>query len=116
MLRRTRRSLQPARAPAATIGRVIPRLGLIVGAIGGALYGAQSTRHMIVPGPYDKLIVGILLTCLAAIVGWLAGLMLVSSVDPADAAPAPPRRDAGHTAGSQADADGVESGPRQSQT
>lgn len=73
-----RRSAPGARAARFEI--LLPRLTLAAGAFGGAAYSAQSARHMIVAGPDDKLLVSALLTALAALVGWLAGLMLVSIV------------------------------------
>lgn len=52
-------------------------LGLVLGAAAGALYTIQSLSHMIVEHTFDKLIVGLLLTLIGAIIGWLAGTMAV---------------------------------------
>jgi len=50
-------------------------LGLIVGALAGAVYTIQSAPHMIVSADFDKLLVGALLSALGAVIGWLAGAM-----------------------------------------
>jgi hypothetical protein len=58
----------------------LPRVGLAGGGVAGALYAAQSSQHMIVDGTYDKLVVGALLSLLLALAGWLAGVILLSSL------------------------------------
>ena len=88
---------QQPRRHATALARRLPGIGLLLGALGGALYSAQSARHMIVPAEHDKLLVGALLTIIASMVGWLAGTMLAAT---AQAAGTGDRRVRNHEGGS----------------
>ena len=86
-----------SRSHPAALVRQLPQIGWLMGALAGALYSAQSARHMIVPGEHDKLLVGALLTAIASLVGWLAGMMLALT---AQAAETGDRRVRNHEGGS----------------
>lgn len=55
----------------------LPRLTCFGGAIAGALYTLQSAPHMQGVGSMDLLLVALLLSVLAAGIGWLAGWALI---------------------------------------
>lgn len=51
-------------------------LGAAGGAAAGVLYTVQSSRHMVVGAPHDRLIIGAMLAASGAGIGWLAGAAL----------------------------------------
>ena len=95
-----------------------PSLAAAIGSLGGGLYTLQSASHMVVTGPYDILVVGLLLALIGAGIGWLCAVIAAKPLR--GSVPAVPRssRDvSGNHAGAEpATERAAVSGARQSQT
>jgi hypothetical protein len=57
--------------------KLLPWIGLLAGALVGALVALASVHHMTVHGAIDRPLVVLLFSVLSSAVGWLAALSLI---------------------------------------